>query len=265
MTRDHQRHMPHLFSPEGEAVLAAVMTHCPLVALDFDGTLAPIVATPDLARVPLPVSSRLRKLRDFLQVAIVTGRAVDDVRGRLDFEPHFVIGNHGAEAGFEERERALQAGLDPVRELLARRAGELAEVGVTVEDKRLSLALHYRLSRNADAARKLIAELVPGDFDAVHVLPGKMVANIVHADAPDKAQALLDLVKRCAADCAIFVGDDANDEPVFVAAPEGWLTVRVGRDAPHSAAAFYLDGSFDLALLVDRLLRHVEASSHHRK
>jgi trehalose 6-phosphate phosphatase len=259
VTREHHRHMPHLFSPEGEAALAAAMQHGPLIALDFDGTLAPIVATPDMARVPLPVSSRLRKLRDVLHVAILTGRSVDDVRGRLDFEPHFIVGNHGAEDGLEERERALQAGLDPVRALLGRHADALAQAGVTVEDKRLSLALHYRLSRNAEAARSLISELVPGNFGSVRVVPGKMVANVIHADAPDKAHALLALVRRCAAGCAIFVGDDANDEPVFAAAPEGWLTVRVGRDAPHSAAAFYLDGSFDVALFVDRMLRHVEA------
>lgn len=259
MTRERERHMPHLFGPEGEAALAAVMRRNPLIALDFDGTLAPIVATPDLARVPLAVSSRLRKVREALQVAIITGRAVDDVSERLDFEPHFVIGNHGAESGLAERERALQAGLDPVRELLARRSDDLARAGVTVEDKRLSLALHYRLSRNAEAARKLISELIPGDFDVVRVVPGKMVANIVHADAADKAQALLELVERCAAECAIFVGDDANDEPVFAAAPASWLTVRVGRDDPHSAAGYYLDGSFDLALFLDRLLRHIES------
>lgn len=251
--------MPHLFSLEGEAALAAVMRRRPLVALDFDGTLAPIVATPDLARVPLPVSGRLRKLSQSLQVAILTGRSVDDVKGRLDFDPHFVIGNHGAEDGCADRERTLQAGLDPVRACLARRAPDLERAGVMVEDKRLSLALHYRLSRNAETARGLISELVPGSFELVRVVPGKMVANVVHAHAPDKAQALMELVGRCGADCAIFVGDDANDEPVFDAAPAGWLTVRVGRDAPHSAAAFYLDGSFEFALFLERLLRHVEA------
>lgn len=258
MTRRLTSHMPHLFGPAGEAALAAVMRRRPLVALDFDGTLAPIVATPDLARVPLPVSARLRRLSAVLHVAIVTCRSVADVRAKLDFEPHFVLGNHGAEDGCADRERALERGLNPVRALLARHAENLARAGVTVEDKRLSLALHYRLSRKAGMARALIADLVPGDFDGVRVVPGKMVANVVHADAPDKAQALLELARRCGAGCAIFVGDDANDEPVFDAAPEGWLTVRVGRIAQHSAAGFYLDGSFDLALLLDRMLRHLE-------
>lgn len=258
MTRVHPRHMPHLFGTEGEAALAAVMRRRPLVALDFDGTLAPIVAKPDQARVPLPVSSRLRKLRNVLPVAILSGRSVGDVRDRLDFEPQFIVGNHGAEDGRTQRERMLEAGMEPVRKLLARRADALAEAGVTVEDKLLSLALHYRLSRNAERARRLIAELVPGDSDAVRVVPGKMVVNVVHVGAPDKAQALLELVNRCQAQCAIFVGDDVNDEPVFAAAPPSWLTVRVGRDHPDSLATFYLDGSFDLARFLDLVLRHAE-------
>ena len=233
------------------------MQRRPLLAFDFDGTLAPIVATPDLARVPLPISSRLRKLRNALQLAVITGRSVEDVKPRLDFDPQFIIGSHGAQDGLIDRERALEAGLNPVRELLARRSDDLTRVGVTVEDKRLSLALHYRLSRDPEQAQKVIAKLVPASLDGVRVVPGKMVANIVHMNAPDKAQALLDLLSRCAADGAIFVGDDANDEPVFRMAQPGWLTVRVGRDASHSAADFCLDGGFDLALFLDRLLQHM--------
>jgi trehalose 6-phosphate phosphatase len=50
------------------------------------------------------------------------------------------------------------------------------------------------------------------------------------------------LVARCGAACALFAGDDVNDEPVFVAAPPHWLTVRVGRDDRALARAyFFLD------------------------
>ena len=271
MTHRFQRRMQHLFSPEGEAAVAAIMPRKPLLAFDFDGTLAPIVATPDLARVPLPVSSRLRKLRNGLQLAVITGRSVHDVKPRLDFDPQFIIGNHGAEDGLAERERALEAGLNPLRELLARRSDDLARAGVSVEDKRLSVALHYRLSRDPQEAQNVIAQLDSAHLEGVRIVPGKMVANVVHVDAPDKAQALLDLLRRCANDCAIFVGDDVNDEPVFRMAQPGWLTVRVGRDASHSAAAFCLDGGFDLALFLDRLLqannaKHPEPKHHyHRK
>ena len=251
------RRIQHLFSPEGESAVAAIMQRRPLLAFDFDGTLAPIVATPDLARVPLPVSSRLRKLREVLQLAVITGRSVEDVKPRLDFDPQFIIGSHGAQDGLVDRERALEAGLNPVRELLAWRSDDLTRTGVTVEDKRLSLALHYRLSRDPDGAQKLIAELVPARLKGLRVVPGKMVVNIVHEDAPDKGQALHDLLRRCDAGSAIFVGDDVNDEPVFRMAQPSWLTVRVGRDTARSAASFCLDGGFDLVLFLDRLLQHL--------
>ena len=87
--------MQHLFSPKGEAALAALLRLQPLMAFDFDGTLAPIVAHPTDARIPPAVLTRLRALAQRLPVAIVTGRSVADVRARLGFEPHFVIGNHG--------------------------------------------------------------------------------------------------------------------------------------------------------------------------
>ena len=75
--------MRHLFTPEGEAALAAVMRLAPVLAFDFDGTLAPIVARPDQAHVPPPVSEGLAHLAQRLPVAVISGRSVADVRARL--------------------------------------------------------------------------------------------------------------------------------------------------------------------------------------
>jgi trehalose 6-phosphate phosphatase len=77
--------MRHLFSAEGQAALVATMARRPLLAFDFDGTLAPIVARPDDARVPTAVQQRLERLGRALPLAIVSGRRVDDVRARLSF------------------------------------------------------------------------------------------------------------------------------------------------------------------------------------
>ena len=62
------------------------------------------------------------------------------------------------------------------------------------------------------------------------------------------------LVARSACRSALFAGDDVNDEPVFVSAPDDWLTVRVGRDGVGSAARWYLDGTHEMAALLERLL-----------
>src|SRR5262245_46574916 len=107
--------MRHLFTPDGERALAEVMQRRPLLAFDFDGTLAPIVARPDLACVPEPVAQGLTRLARDLPVAVVTGRSVADVRKRLGFEPRWVVGNHGAEDPDVGPPSAASQALDALR------------------------------------------------------------------------------------------------------------------------------------------------------
>jgi trehalose 6-phosphate phosphatase len=247
--------MLHLFTPEGEAALAAVLRLRPLMAFDFDGTLAPIVARPDDARISVAVASRLAALAGRLPVAIVTGRAVADVRPRLGFEPRFIVGNHGAEAEPAAASRmVLSSALDGLRARFPAHAAELRSAGVQVEDKGLSIALHYRLSRDRTRAMQRIEEILTPLPSGLRCFAGKMVVNVMSADAPDKAQAMHALVMAIGAEAAFFAGDDVNDEPVFAAAPAHWLTLRIGRDDPTSLARYGLDGPHEMAMLLERVL-----------
>ncbi|MBL8308489.1 MAG: trehalose-phosphatase [Rubrivivax sp.] len=247
--------MHHLFSPEGEAALAALLQQRPLLAFDFDGTLTPIVARPGDARLAPGVSARLAALAALLPVAIVSGRSVEDVRGRLGFVPQFIVGNHGAEEAGPPAAATGHAGaLSPLRARLIEARSALAAAGVTVEDKGHSVALHYRLSRHRELAQRVIGEVLAGLDETLRVFGGKLVVNVVARLAPDKADAVRALVQRCGAQAALFVGDDVNDEPVFASAPPHWLTVRVGRDDPRSKARWFLDSQREVALLLERLL-----------
>ncbi len=248
--------MLHLFTTEGLAALAQILRQRPLLAFDFDGTLAPIVARPEDARISLAVANRLKMLGTRLPIAIVTGRSVDDARGRLRFTPHYIVGNHGAEDGIDIAGAATRVRkLDRIRQMLHDHRAELGAVGVVVEDKGQSIALHYRLSREQDLALGLIQHLLATPDPSLHVFPGKMVVNIAPTDAPDKALAVHELLARCGASCALFAGDDVNDEPVFVSASQTWLTVRVGRNGPPSRARFFLDGPSEMPMLLDRMLK----------
>jgi trehalose 6-phosphate phosphatase len=246
------RRMPHLFQPQGEAVLARVMLQRPLIAFDFDGTLAPIVARPEQARVSQCVAGKLARLAERLPVAVITGRSVDDVRDRLGFQPRHVVGNHGAEFGAGAV--AARALLDPVRQRLARAVDALGAAGVNIEDKGYSLALHYRLSREPATALRLIRSTLEGLEQVCNCVAGKKVMNVVSREAPDKWDAVRLLVERSGARSAVFVGDDLNDEPVFAAAPRDWLTVRIGREHPGSRARFFLDSASEVGMLLDRML-----------
>jgi len=246
--------MKRLFTPEGEAALQVTMQQRPLLAFDFDGTLAPIVARPGDARVPAAVAHRLQRLAGRLPVAVVSGRRVHDVRPRLLFTPWRIVGNHGAEDEAEQASAAPVVDLTPARVQLEAFAAGLRAAGVVVEDKGLSLALHYRLASDRDAAQRVIDDVVNALPPSLAVFGGKMVVNIVAAKARDKADAVAALVAASGADAAVFVGDDVNDEPVFARPEPTWFTVRVGQDDPNSQARYFLDGPADLPRLLDRML-----------
>jgi trehalose 6-phosphate phosphatase len=247
--------MMHLFSHAGEAALVQVMDEQPLLAFDFDGTLAPIVPRPADARLSIAVSTRLARLGARFPVAIVTGRSVDDVRLRLGFEPQYVIGSHGAEDPLSPPSEAVERALDVMRARFDATSERLCAAGVEVEDKRYSIALHYRLARDRRQAQELIGTLLYPLPPSLHAFGGKCVENIVSAEAPDKAQAVSRLVTRAGARVAVFLGDDLNDEPVFAAAPPQWLTVRVGRASGYaSRARFFLDSPGEVATMLERML-----------
>jgi trehalose 6-phosphate phosphatase len=246
--------MKHLLTPEGERALQAVMRLRPLLAFDFDGTLAPIVARPDEAKVPEPVSRGLAELARDLPVAIITGRSVADVRPRLGFEPQYVIGNHGAEDPAVFRPVLGSQPLDALRQRIAAHAGELAAAGIAVEDKLLSVALHYRLAPDPGAALVCIEALLQGIEPALRRFGGKCVVNVLAAGLPDKGDALAALVRRSSVAAAVFVGDDVNDEAVFMRAEPPSLTIRIGGDDPLSKAMYFLDSDAQLALVLQHML-----------
>jgi len=132
--------------------------------------------------------------------------------------------------------------------------------GVVVEDKGASIALHYRTASDRSRAEAAIADVLAGLDPTLRTFGGKLVVNLVSVDAPDKAQAVQELVARTGSTAALFAGDDVNDEPVFASAPAGWLTVRVGRDDPHSRAGWFIDSTAEMPILLERMLAASEGA-----
>lgn len=231
-----------------------------LCAFDFDGTLAPIVKVPARASIPAAVLRRLKILNEHASVAIITGRSVDDVITRLDFQPDFVVGNHGIEGipDWESRADAYRVLCNDWEQRLTRALKDHVtfDPGIMVEQKKYSLSVHYRIARDRikaeTALRQLFASLMP---DA-HIVAGKCVFNLLPPDSPDKGIALSKLCEVGAAPSAIFVGDDVTDEDVFKLHRPDWLTVRIERSS-DSAAEFYLHHRLDMVQLLDTLIQHL--------
>lgn len=196
-----------------------------LVALDFDGTLSPIVPRPGDAALLAGVEGPLRRLaeREDTVVAVVSGRGLGDVRARVRLDGVYYAGNHGFEIegpGLDRVHEAARAAR-PALEAAARAlAGALAEEeGAEVEDKTWTLTIHYRRAEREGAeARVRSAVDRHGRRDGLRVTEGKKVFEIrpdVEWDKGAATRFLLDVLAGGGELPAIFIGDDRTDEDAF--------------------------------------------------
>lgn len=223
-----------------------------LVASDYDGVLAPIVANPAEA-YPLPEAvAELRALARLPRtaVALVSGRARRDLAALSGLPPEVhLVGGHGAEFddGFAER-------LDPAASaLLDRLLADLEPLvarypGVRLEVKPASIAVHTRTAGRADAAAAADAVRTgPGSRPGVRVIEGKEVVELSVLDTT-KGTALDVLRHRLGADAVLFLGDDVTDEAGFAHLTDADVGVKVG-DGPTAAAYRVPDPPAAAALL----------------
>jgi trehalose-phosphatase len=193
-----------------------------LIGVDFDGTLAPIVDHPDDA-IPDPRAiSLLQDLanRPDIDVVVVSGRALDDLRLRLgDLAGATLIGEHGNDVG-------ASASHDPLITKAIAMIGEIADsVGATVERKQMSVTFHYRNLSETEAATSLrrIRAWVQ-DHDGVRILEGKNVIELTTATR-NKGDAIRDLAGAAG---VVYFGDDTTDETVFMMLGPKDISVKVG-------------------------------------
>lgn len=230
-----------------------------LVALDFDGVLAPIVEEPSAARA-LPASAQaLRALAaaDGVTLALVSGRALADLRAVADPPAEAVlVASHGAEV----------AGAPPVavpRDVLDRVVAGLEAVaaehpGTAVEHKPAAAVLHTRRADRDVAARATDAALeAVAAVEGAHVMQGKEVVEVSVVRA-DKGTAVLALTDRLGVDAVLYAGDDVTDENAFTALArrggEHDVTVKVGEGG--TAARWRVAGPADVPALLSVILHN---------
>jgi trehalose 6-phosphate phosphatase len=243
--------MKSLLAPRNLPALLRLARGRVLLAFDFDGTLAPIVADPAHAQLRPRTHRLLADVARRYPCVVISGRRRADVVGRVAGIPlRRVFGNHGIEPS-----PALVAGRRAVRGWLAclkPRLGHLA--GIVFDDKGASLAIHYRKSRNRPAALKAILAATADLADA-RVLKGILAVDLLPKNAPNKATALQSELRRLGCRSALYVGDDQTDEDVFALGRRlPLLAVRVGKRA-RSLAPYYLASQADVDALLAELLK----------
>ncbi len=207
-----------------------------LVAVDFDGTLAPFVIDPMQARAMpggLEALAAAAEL-DGVTAAIVSGRDLATLTELTGFAPGggvLLIGSHGAQTT-----AAGQGGLDQeAAARLTRLNTELEAIrkrfpAVRLEHKPSAVVMHTRGVDPSDAAAATAAALEVGErHPGVHVMPGKSVVELTVTEG-NKGTALLEVAKATGSDGTLYAGDDVTDERAFASLDptSGDLSIKVG-------------------------------------
>ena len=225
--------------------------------LDYDGTLTPIVTDPATACLSPAMQQILAALvhHPRYQVAMVSGRALADLRERAEGLALYMAGNHGLEIVGPEitylHPEAVQ--LQPHLRTLAQDLHQELEMipGAWVEDKGLTLTVHMREVPTAYVPlvqRRVLRLLRPAlEARALALRTGKAVLEVRPAIKWDKGGALrwivdhMCLTRSASGMFPVYIGDDETDEDAFRALGAAGLGILVGCDRLSSAAHYYVE------------------------
>lgn len=189
------------------------------VFTDIDGTLAPIVPTPDLSEVPEELKGLLRELHDRCRVvAGISGRSTSDALDLVGLEGLVYHGNHGFEVlrdGAVEVVPEATPYAEAIRELERRAREELQPLGAFVEEKGITASIHYRNVTPETGKRCVEFVQSEGERLGLRIMVGR---GVVEARPPvhvNKGTAVRQLVEEYEPPRALFLGDDTTDLDAF--------------------------------------------------
>ena len=252
-----------------------------LLFLDYDGTLTPIAAKPQMAQLSPQTREVLERIshHGFFKLAIISGRSLSETKALVGLENIVYAGNHGLEIECPPGQRQGQSSeaisfihpaameFTPLLKRLEQRLNEeLANIdGILIENKGLTLSIHYRLVKETDMGkvRKSFQGVTEcGDMkDKLKVTDGKKVLEVRPPVEWNKGSAiewLLDVYGRQGS-LSIFAGDDVTDEDGFkVMRKVSGISIFVGEEKASTSANYYLNSPEELCCWLEKLAQSVE-------
>ena len=192
---------------------------------DFDGTLTPLFDDPRDTALSPAMKDTLSELSGKLDlVAVVSGRDVRTLREMVGLESVTYVGNHGLEE-WRTRGARVEYGAqvsDGLLEDVEKGVGDIGISGLSLEDKGMSVAAHYRNAPDPTAARSALSQALKSLAAArgLKIREGKMVLEIGPDEGVNKGTAVDWLAREFKLTGAIFLGDDVTDCDAFDALRE---------------------------------------------
>ncbi|MBF0298277.1 MAG: trehalose-phosphatase [Oligoflexia bacterium] len=248
--------MKYLFEKHTLLLIESLTFTKTLFAFDYDGTLTPLISDYNKTKISEKIIEQLTLLKTFTPVAIISGRNTKDLKEIMKFKPNYLVGNNrlvGLSKGNNvdsKFEKICRSWYNDIRERLF--SGEKNELGISIENKKYSIAIHYRKSRQKKIAKKWIQDVLAELSFSPKIVWGKSVVNIIPMGAPHKGVALLDVIEKSGCRNAFYIGDDITDEDVFNLHNYNIIKVRIGFKK-NSAAKYYIKNQKEIKSLLSFL------------
>ena len=223
--------------------------------LDYDGTLTPIVNTPDEALLNEDMRSVLSNLKDNTNfiVAVFSGRSLLDVRSKVELDGICYTGNHGMEIEFQGMiyiHPEAKKMVNIIQNVCSKLQPLLSDIdGTIIEDKGLTASVHYRMSppEEIPKVKRIVESTIKpyvenGDIKLTH---GKMVLEIRPNIQWDKGKAVEWVLSSIGAGEStkyfpIYIGDDRTDEDAFKVLRNRGITILVSSKIKKTSAEYLL-------------------------
>lgn len=236
-----------------------------LLLLDYDGTLTPIAPTPGEAFLDDKLKKRLAALarKEKYTIGIISGRSLNEVKNLLKIKGIYYAGNHGLEieAG---NVKFIHPDFLRYQPYIKEVNDELSAItrgikGIVLEDKGMTLSLHYRLVEKKWVPKiKKAFDQVCAPYQKrgkIKVTLGKKVLEVRPAIGWDKGKALRkieQLSNAASGDLTCYIGDDQTDFDAFNALKSRGISIFVGKD-PLSPAQYYLKDTEEVAEFLEKV------------
>ena len=256
--------LPHAISNFSQ-IMETIGGKKPLLILDYDGTLSPIVSDPNKAVLSKEMREALIQLAEIIPVAVISGRDRADVEQKVALDQLIYAGSHGLDMvgpeGLEIPQKVSDYILDSLKEAAENLQRELKEVkGCIVESKKFAIAVHFRNVAEEEVER--VKDAVIKELHRHQNLKkgtGKMILELKPDIDWHKGRAVnwlfeaLNMNKDSG--IPLFIGDDITDEDAFASITKEGIGILVGTHGEKTAATYSLKDTDDVGRFLEKFFQ----------